>query len=105
MSDPPIENFSQRLRLALSRADISQVEFARQIGAHQNQVSSWESGRRNPSLRHLAAIGQTLEMDLDWLVLGRGAPPVAHDDLIGKRLRHLGPELIELVELAREGQD
>jgi transcriptional regulator with XRE-family HTH domain len=103
MSDTPTDEFNRRLRLALTRAGISQAELGRRIGAHQNQVSSWVAGKRHPSFRHLAALVPVLEVDIDWLVLGRGVERPTSDDQIGRRLRDLGPELIELVELAREG--
>jgi transcriptional regulator with XRE-family HTH domain len=103
MSDPPTDQFNQRLRLALTRSGISQADLGRRIGAHQNLVSGWVAGRRHPSFRHLAALAPVLEVDINWLVLGSGEPPPARDDQIGRRLRHLGPELIELVELALEG--
>lgn len=107
MSDPiSAEDFKGRLRLALSRLGISQAELGRRIDAHPNLVNSWVSGKCYPSFRNLAAMAPVLEIDIDWLVLGRAAPPpLRHDDSVGERVRSLGSELIELVELARETGD
>ena len=43
---------------------VSQPTLARQLGVSQVTVQSWEAGRRNPSLDHLAAWAQILGADL-----------------------------------------
>lgn len=50
----------ERLRLKMS-----QKEFANHIHCQQSQVSLWESGKYNFSLRKLSEISATLDMDLN----------------------------------------
>ncbi len=108
MSDPAQnQEFGDRLREALSRANISQVELGRRIGAHPNQVNSWVNGRRDPSFHYLAALAPVLKVKIDWLVLGADSSPAPSPagDRVSERVRSLGSELIELVELARRDGD
>jgi transcriptional regulator with XRE-family HTH domain len=106
MSGSEINEFKDRLRLALKRAEMSQAELGRRISAHPNLVGTWVRGTRYPSFQHLAALAPVLEVDIDWLVLGgEESPEPRRDDILGKRVRSLAPELIQLVELARRSTD
>jgi transcriptional regulator with XRE-family HTH domain len=101
-----MQEFETRLQRALERAGLSQAELARRIEAHPNLVNSWVSGRRRPSLAYLAKLAPALEVGTDWLLLGGAAPPpLGQDDQVAERVRGLGSELIELVELARRSID
>jgi transcriptional regulator with XRE-family HTH domain len=106
MSAPEVEEFKDRLRHALAAVEMSQAELGRRISAHSNLVGNWVRGERYPSFHHLAALAPVLGVDVDWLVLGRGElPPSRNDARLGERVRRLAPELIQLVELARESTD
>ncbi len=64
------ERYSRHLiRMARRRAGLTQAELARRAGTSQSAVSSYESGRRSPSVatlcRIVAAAGFEVRMRLD----------------------------------------
>lgn len=47
---------------------LKQAELGRRIGATQSFVTNLENGRRGASLSNLVALGQTLNVSIDWLL-------------------------------------
>ena len=52
--------------------DIS--ETAKAVGASRASVYKWLGGKFEPSLAKLAALAAVANVDLDWLITGRGEP-------------------------------
>lgn len=52
------------LREARRRAGLTQVELAQRAGVTQSMISAYESGRREPALRTLAALVRATGLDL-----------------------------------------
>ena len=50
------------------RGSTSQAKFALQIGVKQTTYSSWETGRKEPSLSTLAGIAKHFNVSVDWLL-------------------------------------
>jgi transcriptional regulator with XRE-family HTH domain len=64
-----------RLRKFLTQSDLAVL-----IGVHPRQVSDWERGRFRPSMRHLRAICEVLEVepnDITWPKRRAAAPITA----------------------------
>jgi transcriptional regulator with XRE-family HTH domain len=64
--------FRDRLMALLSELNLSQNEFARQLGSTSAFVSNMARGKSKPGLEFLQKIATTFGVSLDWLVLGRG---------------------------------
>lgn len=72
-----------RIRTARQAARLSQTALADAVGATQQQVSHWESGRKEPSLYYAARLARALGVTLDELAgvetshpsMDREAPP------------------------------
>lgn len=64
--------FRSRLAVLLSELNLSQNEFARQLGSTSAFVSNMARGKSKPGLEFLEKIATTFGVSLDWLVLGRG---------------------------------
>lgn len=64
-----------RLREARERAGFSQTGLAARLRLTQPTLSLWETGHRTPAIRYLPALADTLALDLNWLILGRGYEP------------------------------
>lgn len=62
------EIFRERLRLARSRARLSQDELATRTGLTQSNVSQYESGHVVPSIESLARLSHVLKVSTDWLL-------------------------------------
>lgn len=56
-----------RLRELRSSLNLTQKEFAEQVGASTVSISSYEIGAKTPSLEMLLAIAKTFHVSLDWL--------------------------------------
>lgn len=50
------------------RGSMSQAKFSLQIGVKQTTYSSWETGRKEPSLGTLAGIAKHFGVSTDWLL-------------------------------------
>lgn len=61
-----------RLRKLRRTLDLTQAEFAGQIGTVQNAIASYETGRRNPSRSVIDNICKTFSVNEEWLRTGNG---------------------------------
>jgi len=50
--------------------DLTQAEFAKQLGIGQQQLSNYEMGRSAPTLEILLTLKKISGKSLDWLVCG-----------------------------------
>lgn len=50
------------------QAGLTQSQLAALVGATQKQISAWENGTNEPSIRVLKAISKTLSCSIDDLV-------------------------------------
>lgn len=64
--------FCLRFGQLLDVLNISQNEFARQLGSTSAFVSNLATGKSKPGLEFLQKIAETFDVSLDWLVLGKG---------------------------------
>jgi len=96
-----VDGFGTRLKEAIDAAGLTQLQLAQQIGVRPTLVSSWVRGRSLPSVPNLARLVPALRADAGWLLLG-DTPKRDRDELVARRVRQLGGDLIELVEMARD---
>ena len=90
------------IRLARSKADLTQSELAELAGVSQQVVSAYETGRKEPTLpslqRLLAAAGYDLRVHLE--------PTDEHDDSVATFIESLPPETrVELEKSRRRRTD
>jgi transcriptional regulator with XRE-family HTH domain len=64
-----LKDIGERIREL--RGDVSQDEFAPQLGITQGQLSKIERGQAEPSVAVLVKLHERFNKTLDWLVLGR----------------------------------
>jgi len=62
----------ERLQGAMAARGIrKQIVLAAEVGVNESAVSRWQQGA-GLSLEHAVKLCETLDISLDWLVLGRG---------------------------------
>ena len=59
------------------QAGCSQASLAEKVGVSQNTISSWETGRTEPSRSDTRKIAQALSVDISLLELGDEAAEIA----------------------------
>ncbi|HSO29980.1 MAG TPA: helix-turn-helix domain-containing protein [Candidatus Sulfomarinibacteraceae bacterium] len=74
-------SFADLCRSTRLTLDITQADLARAARVSRAQIAAIETGRANPSLDHVARIGEALGLELDFLA----RPPV----IVGSRQRDL----------------
>lgn len=60
--------FNERLKQLRQEADLSQAEFAKQIGTSKSSVNMYERGEREPGIETLEAIADYFNVDIDYLL-------------------------------------
>ena len=65
--------FKYRVFQARKAKGLSQEELAEAIGVSRQAVSKWETGEAMPDLEKLTALCRILELDMDYLALGKTA--------------------------------
>lgn len=75
------DEFTNRLKKIMDYYDLSAAVFADKIGVQRSSISHILSGRNKPSLDFILKITTTFkEVDMYWLVNGRGAFPKNSDN-------------------------
>ena len=69
--------FKNRVFQARKAKGLSQEELAEAIGVSRQAVSKWETGEAMPDLEKMIALCHTLELDMEYLTLGKTAAPKA----------------------------
>lgn len=67
-----MDNFSWRLNQCMSKSGITQMELAQRTGMLPSQINHFCSGRREPSLRNLVRICESLPTADPVYLLGLG---------------------------------
>ena len=75
-----------RIRQARESAGFTVTSLAKEVRIDKSSISSFESGRRNPSPRTLTAIADACKVSEEWLRTGEGPmrpekPPDEHYDV------------------------
>ena len=66
-----MKEFGTRLRALREKAALTQRELARLAGIEAMQISRYERGVGYPAVETLLALAKTLDVDLDYLLLGK----------------------------------
>ncbi len=60
--------FGERIKMMRKLRGFTRSEFAKQLGVSRPLVAAYETGTREPSLKNLIALIQTLNIDSNWLL-------------------------------------
>ena len=82
-------DFSERLREAREKKDLTQSQLAEISGLQSSAISHFEAGRRSPSFDNLKRIADALGVSIDYL-LGRVEEPKGSGPVVQKLFRDLG---------------
>lgn len=63
---------SWRIHIARQSVNMSQEGLATTLGVHRDTISSWETGKTEPSATHLAALSHETGIPYAWLRYGYG---------------------------------
>lgn len=69
-----MKDFGERLKALREKAGLTQRELARLAGIEAMQISRYERGVGYPAVETLIAIARTLDVGLDYLLLGKSQP-------------------------------
>ncbi len=72
----------ERLKALRKELDLTQQEVANRIGTTQNNIASYEIGRRNPSSAVINNICKTFNVNEEWLRTGEGEMLAETDESI-----------------------
>ena len=82
---------------------MTQKDLAIQIGISQNAISMYETGRREPDMRLLAAMGEALDVDMNALLgaAEKPAPEIEKEEisLNSRDYRDIGKKMRSMLEL------
>jgi transcriptional regulator with XRE-family HTH domain len=101
-----MDTLGDRLRHAMAvRGIAKQMAFAAELGVHDSVVSRWRRGA-GLSMEHAARVCLTLDISLDWLILGRGdmdshraAPGPGVPSVLAIAARRLPQDVVDALEI------
>ncbi|MCV2484907.1 helix-turn-helix domain-containing protein [Flavobacterium sp. SH_e] len=109
-----IDDFVKRLETVLDYYGLNASAFADKIGVQRSSMSHLLSGRNKPSLDFVMKILEVFpDVDLYWILIGRGNFPKNNDDEIQENLKDLTPipsnensgeDLFSTAEINEEGK-
>ena len=67
-----LDNIGTRIKALRQALDLTQEQFASQIGLSRNYIAMIEIGQRDPSKRSISDICRVFSVDLIWLRTGAG---------------------------------
>lgn len=67
-------------RLGELRGQNSRDTFAEKLGVHKNTIGNYERGDRQPEITFLQSLHERLDVNLNWLLTGDGAPYEEHGE-------------------------
>ena len=70
MKKESIETIGDRIKKSRLDKGMSNAELSKAINKHHSLISSYENGKRNPSLSNLLLIANCLDVDPMWLKYG-----------------------------------
>ncbi|WP_305987141.1 helix-turn-helix domain-containing protein [Roseibium sp. MMSF_3544] len=71
----------ERICKARDASGLSTAQLARRLGIKTATLQSWESDRSEPRSNKLVLLAGVLNVSPTWLLVGRGTPPVAEENL------------------------
>jgi len=84
--------FKNQLTKLRKRKKISQVELANMMGIKQYVVSSWETGRSEPSINQILTLSEILDVPTDYL-LDKTIIRVASEDDFNKMVENINSDI------------
>lgn len=93
-------NLGERIKKARKELDLTQQKFAEQIGTTQNNIASYEIGRREPSAAAINNICKTFNVSETWLRTGEGEmfQPLSRDDELSQVFSAIAASDDELIK-------
>jgi len=58
----------KRIKKLMDEYGLNQVKLAEKVGVKQNTISSWLSGKKEPSIRSLWLLADFFEVSTDYLI-------------------------------------
>lgn len=95
-------SFAKRLHSAIRASALTQREVAKRLGAPENRVSEWTTGRGVPKLDQLPRLAMILSVDPTWLLTGRSSPS-AEQALVNELVK-IAPALESVASKAKRLQ-
>ena len=99
------EDFTKRLQRIMDFYDLSAASFADKIEVGRSSISHLLSGRNNPSLDFVLKIVNTFtEVELYWLLNGKGSFPKSPDDAVSPSSPSPVPKPVRQQDLFTEAE-
>ncbi|HIW31785.1 MAG TPA: helix-turn-helix domain-containing protein [Candidatus Paenibacillus intestinavium] len=79
-----MSNIGENIRKLRKKIELTQIEFAKQIGVSQGTLSDIEQGNCNPSIETLMSIHERCRVSIHWLLKGYEEPPTGNSEVFNQ---------------------
>lgn len=100
--DDSAQQIGQRITEAREVLGDSVETLAERLGVTVDTVEAWESGERPMRANHMARVSGVLGISLSWLIMGRGAEPMAEPTDLGSLRADLAAARSRLDDVVNE---
>lgn len=88
-----------RIKAERIAKDLTQIELAKQVSSRSYIVSTWETGKCEPSAEKLALLAKVFGVSIDWLIGRPNALRCSHDP--SEVLKGVASELPQVIDALR----
>lgn len=67
-----MDKLPERIKLVRNTAGMTQQDFAKALGTHQNTIGRWERGQAEPDLNSVSLLCSKFDISPYWLLSGNG---------------------------------
>lgn len=76
---------------------MTQPVVAQHFGVKVQAVSNWERDVDSPGVDRIMPLSRLLEVPVEWLLEGKGAPPAAKSEVVEVDIATLDPEMQAMI--------
>lgn len=93
-------SFAWKLKTIRTKQGINQVDLAEKIGVSQKTISSWETGRTEPTMKDISSLCHELDCSVEELTETRARKigDISFDDILVKLSQLSVRELNQIIE-------
>ena len=95
-----MSTFSKTLVKLRKERNMTQAELSKKLGLCPSSIANFESGLREPGLKHLVKLGEIFDVDMNYLINGKDTSEIAR--YLDVEIRRASEDTLEMLMLYQQ---